>query len=184
MTDLTQAAAAAAKALNPADGKVSTRERKRIPMSLPRQQLQVPTIPGYVTYWMRGTPDRLVQAQSAGYEFVTSTEVNLNNFDLGGDASKSGNTDMGTRVSVLASRSGTGEVSADGQPLRLYLMKLKEEWAREDQQALDERSAATVRALTGGAIGADKDAATDRSKRYVDHKRTSLPDFFKPKRSI
>ncbi len=155
--------------------------RKRIPMSAPQQKLSVPAIPGYHCHWMIGTPERLSQADRAGYLFVDQSEVVLNDLSMGGDGLKSGSTDMGTRVSVLA---GGGELGSDGQPIRLYLMKQLQEHYEEDQMLLQERTEHVINSLNVGLVGAEEDKAGDRNKRYVDKKRTTLPDMFKPKGRI
>lgn len=178
------------KAASPADSQASSSrfaERKRIPMTLPTQKLAVPEIPGYFTYWMMGKPERLQAADNAGYEFVHEGEVNVNNSSLGGDAAKSGNTDMGSRVSVLASSTGDGE-SSGGQPLRLYLMKQKWEWHIADQGILERQNEGIANALTAsfgaGTVGGKAEGETnvDFQQRYVDPRRSRVPDFFKPKR--
>lgn len=150
-------------------------ERKRVPMTLPMQKLEVTEIPGYVLYWMRGTSSRIAQAQRAGYEFVNEEEVSLNNTSLGGDALKSGSTDMGSRVSVV-----TGdEVGRDGQPVRLVLMKIKKEYYEEGQKVLLERSEKTAAAFRSGLVGAEQAGATmDFTNRYMKGK---VPDLFRAK---
>lgn len=163
--------------LNPASSvDVDLAERKRIPMTLPQQKLEVAEIPGYVLYWMRGTPSRIAQAQRAGYEFVSEDEVSLNNVSLGSDPVQSGNTDMGSRVSVVSG----DEVGRDGQPVRLILMKIKKEWWDEGQKVLADRSEKTAAAFRSGLVG--QDTATghtlDFSNRYMKGK---IPDLFKPK---
>lgn len=186
--DVAEAALAAREKLNPANAAGRNAEEfTRIPMSLPQQRLACPPIPGYQTYWMRGTPERLQQALNAGYEFVGPKEAHLNNKDLGGDVSKSGNTDLGSRVSTLATHSGLGEVGADGQPVRLYLMKQKDEWYFADQKLGEQRNAAVATALTAGfrqgMIGgkAPGELDEDASQRYVDPARSKIPELFKPK---
>ena len=73
--------------INPAnDIKVAEVPHDYIPMSVPTQRLQVPPKAGFVRYWFRGDPARILRAQQAGYRFVDQSEVNVNNFDLGGDA--------------------------------------------------------------------------------------------------
>jgi hypothetical protein len=108
------------------------KDKTRIPMSVPQLRLAVPEIPGYHLHWMLGTPARLAQAQKAGYTFVEDDEADVNNFDLGGDASASGNSDMGSRVSLVAG----GDTGADGEATRLYLMKLPESDWESDQAKL------------------------------------------------
>ena len=156
----------------------SNAERKRIPMSVPVQKLEAPEIPGYHLHWFNGTPERIQRALDGGYEFVDEREAKINNVSLGGDSIASGNTDMGSRVSVV---SGT-ELGRDGQPIRLILMKIKQEWYEEDQRLVEARNDQIAAALRGGMIGAEKDAAGDSQMRYVDKSRTKIPDLFTPKR--
>jgi hypothetical protein len=102
--------------LNPASkSDTLTAERKRIPMSVPVQKLEAPDIPGYHLHWFTGTPERIQRALDAGYEFVDDAEAGLNNTTLGGTSTRTGNTDMGSRVSVVSGN----EVGLDGQPVRL-----------------------------------------------------------------
>lgn len=157
-----------------------TAQRKRIPMSGPQLALSVPDIPGYRLYWFRGDPGRIQRAEQGGYEFVRPEEVALNNRTLGSDPAKAGNTDMGSRVSAVAG----AEVGLDQQPVRLYLMKIKEEYWREDQAAQlgpGSRLNDVRKALAGGLLGAEGQALEDRKQVYVDPKRTKIPDFLIPK---
>lgn len=156
----------------------SRAERKRIPMGVPVRKLEVPPIPGYVTLWIMNTPSEIQRALNGGCEFVDSNEIQLNNVSLGGDSAESGNTDMGSRVSVVAGK----ELGKDGQAERLVLMKLKEEWYQEDELLREEQSEKTASALRGGLIGSDKDRPGDTQFRYVDPKRTKIPDLFIRKR--
>ncbi len=171
---------------NPADAPAKP-ERKRVPMTLPQQRLAAPEIPGYHTHWMLGTPERLAQAQDAGYEFVHEEESAPADTSLGGDGLKSGSSDMGTRVSKLANPMGGGEEDGRGQPLRLYLMKQKIEWYEEDQRILQNRNDRVVDALTvsyrTGTVGgpAPTELPADLEARYVDPNRSRLPELFKRK---
>ena len=162
--------------LSPATRAASAAERKRIPMSVPVQKLSAPDIPGYHLHWFNGTPERIQRARDGGYEFVDSTELKLNNASIGGDSTQSGNTDMGSQVSVVSG----DEVGRDGQPSRLILMKIKLEWYEEDQKLVEQRNEQVAAALRGGMLGAEKDAAGDSQHRYVDKARTSIPDLFNP----
>lgn len=158
---------------------------KRIPLSVPQRKLEVPEIPGYHCRWFRGTQTRIAQALQAGYEYVAPEEVKLNNLSLGGDASKTGNTDMGSRVSVVE-----GGETEGGQAVRLYLMKQKLEYKHEDDAVLAKRNDSVVAALTTGfrqgtlgAEGARAQGETeeDFAQRYVDKKRSKIPDLFRRK---
>lgn len=152
-------------------------ERKRIPMSVPVQKLEAPDMPGFHLHWFNGTPDRLQRALDGGYEFVDEREMKINNVSIGGDSTRSGNTDMGSRVSVVSGQ----EVGKDGQPTRLILMKIKQEWWEEDQKLVEARNEQTAAALRGGLIG-DVGNPGDTANRYVDKARTKIPDLFTPKR--
>lgn len=153
-------------------------ERKRIPMSTPVQKLECPEIEGYHLHWFLNTPARIQRAVDGGYEFVDEREVRINSVGLGGDSAASGNTDMGSRVSVISGDA----VGLDNQPSRLILMKIKQEWYEEDQQANEQRNDKVAEALRGGSIGAEQEKGTDVRHRYVDKDRTKLPDIFTPKR--
>lgn len=133
--------------VNPANApEKSLPSRERIPMALPQTKLAVPEIPGYHLHWMRGDAQRIAQALKAGYEFVEEGEVEVVNSGLADDARKNGNSDMGTRISALAG----ADAGQDGQPQRLYLMKLREEWWQADQQALEDRNEQIAKAIRGG----------------------------------
>ena len=163
--------------LNPASPPKADSERKRIPMSVPVQRLEAPEIPGYHLHWFTGTSERLQRAIDGGYEFVDERETKINNVSIGGESTRSGNTDMGSRVSVVSGQ----EVGKDGQPTRLILMKIKQEWWEEDQKLVENRNEKVAAALRGGLLGAEKDAAGDTGLRYVDKARTKIPDLFTPK---
>lgn len=137
--------AASMAGANPAERAATANpERRRIPMSLPTLKLQVPEIPGYKCRWMRGTTGRLQQALAGGYEFVERDEVALNAMGLADAALSDGNSDLGSRVSISA-----GEEMAEGQGVRLYLMKIKRELWDEDQRMVDAQHEAIAAQLRG-----------------------------------
>ena len=164
--------------LSPASPVARDSERKRVPMSVPVQRLEAPDIPGYHLHWFVGSPERLQRALDGGYEFVDERETKINNVSLGSESTRSGNTDMGSRVSVVSGQ----EVGKDGQPTRLILMKIKQEWWEEDQKLVEARNEQVAAALRGGLLGAEKDATGDTRLRYIDKARTKIPDLFTPKR--
>ena len=147
--------------LNPANEpeKVKT-SRTRIPVSLPLGKVGVPEVPGYHLHWMRGEQSRLQRALAGGYTFVEQDEVQLNGIGLADSAADHGSTDMGSRVSVISG----GDTHA-GQPERLYLMKIKEEFWNEDQAALLDRNESIAAAIRGdrGLV----QTGGDNSNRYV-----------------
>lgn len=157
----------------------TTRKRRRIPMSVPQQKLQVDDLPGYHLHWFH---DRNIQrALAAGYEFCDDREVIINQKNVATDTTISGNASMGTRVQVSAGES-TNE--------HLTLMKLPIEFWREDQAALREKNTSTLSAIFRGEVinqgpnGQSGATDDDRALQYVDTKRTSIkgPLFLRPTR--
>lgn len=134
-------------------------KRRRIPLSVPRRKLEVTPIPGFVLYWFKES--NISIAIDAGYDFVDNREVSLNQTTEVNSSDSSGNTDLGSRVSVLGDKIGER-----GVPERLVLMKIREEWWREDRELLDNQNAEILRSVFGdGAIvGAGQG---DHSQSYV-----------------
>ncbi|CAB4120854.1 hypothetical protein UFOVP2_31 [uncultured Caudovirales phage] len=130
--------------------------RTRIPMSVPRAKLTTPDIPGFHCHWVNDYPGRVMQANQAGYEFVNQEEALITIPDLAGSALGSG-TDLGSRVSLVVGK------NEDGTPLRAYLMKIRLEWYKEDQQAGQQRVDQIDDAMRQG----NQAVAGDKSHRYV-----------------
>jgi hypothetical protein len=139
----------------------------RVPMSVPTRRLEVPegACPGYHLYWF--LDENIIRAQRAGYEFVDANEVSLNQKNVATDASVSGNLDMGSRVCVYA---GIGRL---GKPEYLYLMKLREDWWKKDQKALEQMNQRVLDRIFREKAVVDDGSTTpsDRSSTYV---KTSL----------
>lgn len=147
---------------NPANPKIRrVTDETRVPMSIPQLMLAVPEIEGYVMHWFADRPGRIGRALNGGYEFVSPDEVELANFGLAEDILNSGNTDMGTRVSVFGGRNEQGGAE------RLYLMKIKKEWYDKDMELREQNSDRVVQALRQGLTGADKEKMTDAAQRYA-----------------
>src|SRR5450755_2116464 len=77
-------------------------ERKRVPMSVPRQKLAVPEIPGFVCYWH--LESNVGAALQAAYEFVKTDEVDLVQTLPANALGVSGNMDMGTNISMMGNK--------------------------------------------------------------------------------
>ena len=120
----------------PAEGR-----RPRVPMSEVRQRLQVPDMPGYRLYWFK--EENVPAALDAYYEFVKNHEVRVNPNGIGADHALSGNTDLGTNVSLIAGQ------NAAGQPVRLILMKLKLEYHQEDMRGVAQRNNIPMEGIFG-----------------------------------
>lgn len=119
-----------------------TRET-RIPFGSPKMKLGVPyQIPGYHLHWINDSPGRVAQAESGGYEFVMHEEVRLSSRAAGLTASP-----LGTGVSRLVGKQDDGVT-----PMYAYLMKIRQEWYEEDQQAGQVRVDATDAAIRGGNV--------------------------------
>jgi len=157
-------------------------EQGYIAMSVPKQRLSAPDIPGYHTHWVMGMPDRIQQAMQAGYTWVDQDEVNLTNFDLAGDGRPIGGTDLGTRVSTVAG----GLYEGTMQPQRLYLMKIPQ-WLWEKHQAVlgdvNENIAAALRgdrpSFTSTPVDANAGRGQDFSHRYQPEKQQKKTMFHK-----
>lgn len=154
------------------------RSMQRISMSVPQLRLEVPEVPGYYLYWFLGRS--IQRAIRAGYTFVEDGDVDVPNLNVAGDASASGNSDMGTRISVIAG--GLDEGTAE--PQRLYLMKIPQELRDQDVQAIEANNERIAAALRGGQMppspngAAPNETPKDRLQRYL----KTGQDLFLPKR--
>lgn len=89
------------------------------------------------------SPGRIQAAIDSGYEFVSPDEV-------GGTMENvtSRNTDLGDKVRFL--------VGTDGNdPVYAYVLKIKEEWWKDDQADLQKRNDATDAAIRSGKLTKD-----------------------------
>jgi hypothetical protein len=118
----------------------ATGRRKRIPMSVAKRKMEVEALPGYHLHWF--AESNVAQAIDAGYHFVSSDEISLNQLGVGAKHNMTGNTDLGSRISIVGSLSGPS-----GGAERAYLMKLKQEYRNEDLAAMAEVAAAPLQAI-------------------------------------
>lgn len=157
------------KKQNPANEKLKLPKGYR-PMSVGQRRLEVPPITGYHLHWFRGNPGNINRAIQAGYEYVDTDEVSLNDFDLAGDGTSITGSDMGTRVSVISG----DDVGNNGQPGRLYLMKCPQELYEYAQSLLGDQVEASAEALRGGKVGANKETGADAGNRYLKEMKAPL----------
>lgn len=155
---LTEQKAAAFNPANQGGVAAEPRRRKRIPLSIPRRKLEVDPIPGFVLYWFKES--NIPIAMDAGYEFVDRGEVRLMEVNQANPSDSDGSTDLGSRVSVVGDA-----VGQRGVPERLVLMKIREEFWREDRQILDNENAKIIQSIFGGKIMASETG--DHSQSYV-----------------
>lgn len=166
---------------NPSEGAEPPTRRPRISMSEAQRRLEVPDLPGYRLYWFKD--ENVPKAQDAYYEHVKDWEIRVAHNSIGSGEIVSGNTDLGTNVSIIA---GQNEA---GAPVRLNLMKLPIEYYREDQKKIEMRNASMMEAIFGeeakmfdadnNIIGADphvyrRKALFNRPKRTVERKKGPL----------
>jgi len=166
MSDQTNSPADVAVSENTKADAVSA--RTRIPMSVPQPRLSVPDIPGYFCYWHLGK--NVPRAKQAGYSFVEPEEIAL---AMNGVSSDREGADLGTRVSTPA---GTDHFDAQGQPERLYLMKLPQAWRDDDLDAKGKKSEELLGALRVGTLGG---SGGDTSNRYTGEQNRNI---FKPQK--
>jgi hypothetical protein len=150
-----------ADAINPANSaeqKMADQKEKRtrIPMSVPRAKLATPELPGFHCHWINDYTGRLLQAMQGGYEFVSPEEALITSNDLAGSPVGAG-SDLGSRVSVVVGK------NEDGSPLRAYLMKIRNEYFKEDEQAREAQVDRIDDAMRQGKQPTDGDS----SNRYV-----------------
>lgn len=146
-------------------------ERKRIPMSVPRQKLQVADIPGYHLHW--AAESRIPSYLQAGYEFADDQEVQLNQQSVADDSTISGNQSLDSRVKIV------GGVGADGRTEYLVLMKQRLEFYNEDCRALERRNAQVLEGIFRGEqiLGSENMKPEDRVQAYV---KTEMTHMMKP----
>lgn len=100
------------------------------------------SIPGYHMHWLNDYAGRIQQAVQGGYEFVTADEVgsmvNSNITDR--------NNDLGEKVRMLVGH------NEEGGPLYAYLMKIPDEFWREDQQKIQDRNDQIDTAIRKGKV--------------------------------
>lgn len=88
---------------------------------------------------LNDTPGRIQAALDGGYEFVTPDELKSVKTNV-----TSRNTDVGDKVRFLVNPS-----AKEGEQFG-YLMKIKQEWFEEDQQALQEKNNQIDEAIRSG----------------------------------
>lgn len=152
-----QELAKAAAAGNPANAPEKRKQAvERIPMDVARLKLAIPEKEGWYRYWHLGK--NVSAALRAGYRFVESADVEVEEFGLANDRAGSGSTDLGSRVSVSAGASG------DEEEERLYLMELpmadheadmRQKTARNEEIAVQLRNGAAP-AMNGGSAGTEE----------------------------
>lgn len=115
---------------------------KRTSFNGTEQKLAVNSlIEGYHLHTFNDTPGRIDKALSAGYEFVSQDEV-------GGVPTNvvSRNTDIGDKVRYLVGTDG------NNNPQYAFLMKLRQEFYEEDQNALQAKNDKIDKAIRGGKL--------------------------------
>lgn len=162
-SDVTKVSPQAANPANPPEAVTSTgvTARTRIPMSVPQRKLEVPNLPGYVLYWFRDS--NVPRALQAGYEFVQRNELPVNQMNVATDKGISGNQDLGNHIRVY------GGLDAQNQPEFGTLMKIREEWWREDQAKVANKNAGVLKSIfKKEAIAGDAELTPeDREHRYI-----------------
>ncbi len=102
----------------------------RVPFGIPGLKMQLSDADqaefkrrGMVPHWFNGKDGRIERAKAAGYSFVDPENAT----SLGQSAIHRGNTDEGSKVSMIVSR---------GEPeIRAYLMEIKKKFYDEDHKA-------------------------------------------------
>ena len=108
---------------------------KRVPFGTVRLKMQLSDEDmaefkrrGMVTHWFNDQDGRIPRAKAGGYKFVDPEHAT----SLGQSAIHRGNTDEGSKVSMIVSR-------GDGPTVRSYLMEIPKRFWNEDQKSKEER---------------------------------------------
>lgn len=118
--------------------------RRRQPLNGRAQKLEVfGTIPGFHMYIAKDEGARISLMKQAGYELVQATE-------LEGFGAQAYNTDPGGHVRFVLGTKGSGE------PLYGFLMKIPEQFWKEDQAALEKANLDIDDQIRRGLVGATK----------------------------
>lgn len=147
---------------NPEGIETAERKPRRTPLGVARRKLSLDAqIAGHRCRWINDEGDRVLQALNGGYEHVTKDELK----ELGvliGDSDVVKNEDLGSLVSKVV---GTND---NGQPKRAYLMKIRNEFYKEDQMAKQAELDEVDRALREG--GQFRKDIGDSAYRRDEHK--------------
>jgi len=123
---------------------MSKTHRERVPFSAQRKRLQIDEkFDGFVTRWFNEQDDRIERALAAGYEFVDRDSVK----QVGDKDISNGNTDMNSKVSRVVGR------TANNQPIRAFLMKIRKDWYEADQAKKEETNRLVDDAIRAGKVG-------------------------------
>jgi hypothetical protein len=112
-------------------------ERTRTPFGVNgKLTLGVTKIPGYHLHWIADYPGRLEQAEENGYEYVSKKDVKRSR----------SSDDAGDRVTCISGSHDTGK------PLTLHLMKIRDEWYKENQEFYAARTRAIEQQIKAGKV--------------------------------
>ena len=123
---------------------MSKTHRERVPFSANRTRLAVKLKEeGFQHRWFNDQDDRIQRAIDAGYEFVKPEEIGR----VGDKEVHGGNSDLNSKVSKVVCR------TAENQPIRAFLLKIRNEWFREDQLKKEETNKLVDQAVRAGRAG-------------------------------
>jgi hypothetical protein len=130
----------------------SQQRKIRRPLGSPDLKMSTSQRPGYTRRWVNDTPGRVNDALDGGYSHVGSDKRENEDISIG-TSSESRDSDLGSNVSQIVG------VNEGGQPLRSYLMEIKDEYYNKDQQTkaekIDEVDAAIRSGNISGQVGTD-----------------------------
>lgn len=121
----------------------------RVPLGVARSKLAVPSRPGFVRRWVNDTEGRLLQAEQGGYQYAVDQSLQIGSPDVDNE-----NRDLGSRVSRVVDKS-TGQ--------KAYLMEIKEEFYKEDQESKAAKVAEKDNLIKNGKLD-------DGESRYIPDK--------------
>jgi len=125
--------------------------QKRIPLGTPRLKLDAAhLIPkGYRSRWVNDDPGRIARAEQGGYVHVVDPDAEV------GEGAENLRDQTSAKV-----RQRVG-VRKDGTPVMAYLMMIKDEFYKEDQDAKEAERRQMEDTMRRGKAGADEGHDTD-----------------------
>ena len=135
--DTTEATEPLSKDQAAAEMRANSRSAAKNLTGLSTQKLLAPKRPGFVRRWVKDVGNRLAEVQRKGYSFVSKSEI---------DAKEVFSTDAGDKVSQV------GGIDS-GNPFRLYLMEISEEFAKEDAEEKEASRRATEDQIRRASVG-------------------------------
>jgi hypothetical protein len=135
-----------------------TRQTERVPFGTFQKEMTIPghlKKPGYMQRWINAPvgQNRLEAAKAGGWRHIVDNRTSKEKI---GEGTNNGNTDIGSVISKVVDKK-----TRLGEPLRAYLMEIRQEYWEEDQRAKMARVDQSEQAIKRDKPGIKKEDAGD-----------------------